>query len=200
MNMSFSVRSGIRAGLVLRRCPSYLSVPDCCQEQISRLSNPSSSPLVTPGTSVPTIGCRQPLRVPVVRSIPQNKDVLLTDTQPVATAAVFPPAPTAPFDGSVAAEIPSFVTADHPFSRFWRAYNKALDESPILVKSATSFFGFLIGDIIAQNIVGLPFDYWRTFRLVLFGIFMDGPVGMSHVRGHLGATSILYPLGSHCKL
>ena len=34
--------------------------------------------------------------------------------------------------------------------RFWRAYIKALDEQPILVKSATSFFGFLIGDLLAQ--------------------------------------------------
>jgi hypothetical protein len=69
------------------------------------------------------------------------------------------------------------LESDSPLSRFWRSYNQALEEKPVLVKSATSFFGFLIGDIIAQNIVGLPFDYWRTFRLVAFGIFMDGPVG-----------------------
>lgn len=52
-----------------------------------------------------------------------------------------------------------------------------LDHSPILTKSATSFFGFLCGDILAQKIVGDPFDYARMVRLVLFGIFMDGPVG-----------------------
>ena len=45
------------------------------------------------------------------------------------------------------------------------------------MKSATSFFGFLAGDILAQTIVGNPFNYYRTLRLVLFGMFMDGPVG-----------------------
>lgn len=34
--------------------------------------------------------------------------------------------------------------------RFWRTYIRALDQNPILVKSATSFCGFLIGDLIAQ--------------------------------------------------
>lgn len=65
----------------------------------------------------------------------------------------------------------------NPFARIWRAYNNVLHERPILVKSATSFFGFLAGDIIAQIIVAQPFNYWRTLRLVLFGMFMDGPVG-----------------------
>ena len=67
----------------------------------------------------------------------------------------------------------------NPFARIWRAYNRVLHDQPILVKSATSFFGFLAGDVLAQTIVGNPFNYWRTVRLVLFGMFMDGPVGMS---------------------
>ena len=63
------------------------------------------------------------------------------------------------------------------FARVWRAYNRVLHEKPILVKSATSFVGFLVGDVLAQNIVGRPFDIYRTLRLVAFGVFMDGPVG-----------------------
>ena len=63
------------------------------------------------------------------------------------------------------------------FAQVWRAYNRALHEKPILVKSATSFVGFLVGDLLAQKIVGKPFDLARLCRLVLFGVFMDGPVG-----------------------
>ena len=65
----------------------------------------------------------------------------------------------------------------NPFARVWPAYNRNLHKRPILVKSATSAFGFLAGDIIAQMIVGQQFNYWRTLRLVLFDVFMDGPVG-----------------------
>lgn len=60
---------------------------------------------------------------------------------------------------------------------FWGAYSKALEEHPIRVKSATSFFGFLFGDAVAQLVVGNPYNYMRTVRMVLFGILMDGPVG-----------------------
>lgn len=60
---------------------------------------------------------------------------------------------------------------------FWGAYSKALQEHPIRVKSATSFFGFLFGDVVAQLVVGNPYDYLRTVRMVIFGILMDGPVG-----------------------
>ena len=62
---------------------------------------------------------------------------------------------------------------------FWEAYSKALDEHPIRVKSATSFFGFLFGDVVAQLVVGNPYNYLRTVRMVIFGILMDGPVGKS---------------------
>ena len=60
---------------------------------------------------------------------------------------------------------------------FWRAYSKALEEHPIRVKSATSFFGFLAGDAVAQLVVGNPYNYLRTLRMVIFGILMDGPIG-----------------------
>lgn len=64
---------------------------------------------------------------------------------------------------------------------FWEAYSKALEEHPIRVKSATSFFGFLFGDVVAQLVVGNPYNYLRTVRMVIFGILMDGPVGKSSV-------------------
>lgn len=66
---------------------------------------------------------------------------------------------------------------DSLLARFWRAYNSALNTHPVLVKSATSFVGFLLGDVLAQTIVGADYDARRTLRLVLFGMFMDGPVG-----------------------
>ncbi|CAL8465020.1 g4555 [Coccomyxa elongata] len=61
--------------------------------------------------------------------------------------------------------------------KFWRAYIRALNERPILVKSATSFFGFLIGDLLAQGLSGRGFDVFRCLRLLAFGVTMDGPVG-----------------------
>ncbi|KAK9917307.1 hypothetical protein WJX75_002997 [Coccomyxa subellipsoidea] len=61
--------------------------------------------------------------------------------------------------------------------RIWRAYIRALDERPIMVKSATSFFGFLIGDLLAQGLSGRGFDVFRCLRLLAFGVTMDGPVG-----------------------
>jgi len=66
---------------------------------------------------------------------------------------------------------------------FWGAYSKALEEHPIRVKSATSFFGFLLGDAVAQLVVGNPYNYLRTARMVIFGILMDGPIG-----NHLSLT------------
>eukprot|EP01026_Neomeris_dumetosa_P041461 TRINITY_DN3436_c0_g1_i2.p2 TRINITY_DN3436_c0_g1~~TRINITY_DN3436_c0_g1_i2.p2 ORF type:complete len:278 (+),score=18.53 TRINITY_DN3436_c0_g1_i2:60-836(+) len=64
-----------------------------------------------------------------------------------------------------------------PFEKLWSAYNNALETTPIRVKSATSFFGFLMGDSLAQNIVGDVFDYQRLIRMILFGMLMDGPIG-----------------------
>ncbi|CAL5229356.1 g12667 [Coccomyxa viridis] len=51
--------------------------------------------------------------------------------------------------------------------RFWRAYVTQLDKRPIAVKSATSFFGFMIGDLLAQTITGHgAYDVFRTLRLL----------------------------------
>eukprot|EP00891_Asterochloris_glomerata_P003769 jgi/Astpho2/3769/e_gw1.00060.85.1_t len=81
--------------------------------------------------------------------------------------------------------------------RFWQAYSRALDTHPIQVKSATSFVGFLLGDAVAQAITGartgeadstvglappahaagMSYDAFRTLRLVIFGMLMDGPIG-----------------------
>ena len=74
---------------------------------------------------------------------------------------------------------------DSPLGRFWRFYNNALESHPVAVKSATSFVGFLLGDVLAQTIVGADFDVSRTLRLVLFGMFMDGPVGARPCCAHL---------------
>ncbi len=60
---------------------------------------------------------------------------------------------------------------------FWGMYSKALEEHPIRIKSATSFFGFLLGGVVAQLVVGNPYNYMRTVRMVIFGILMDGPIG-----------------------
>lgn len=74
---------------------------------------------------------------------------------------------------------------------FWGAYSKALEEHPIRVKSATSFFGFLFGDVVAQLVVGNPYNYLRTARMVVFGILMDGPVGKSSLIA--GISPVLHP-------
>lgn len=66
---------------------------------------------------------------------------------------------------------------ENVFQKFWREYNRLLDEQPILVKSLTSLFGFMIGDICAQTIIGNEYNVYRTMRLTLFGILMDGPIG-----------------------
>lgn len=64
-----------------------------------------------------------------------------------------------------------------PLEAFWRSYLTLLEEKPILVKSMTSFFGFMIGDLCAQFIMGGDYDLLRTIRLTLFGVLMDGPIG-----------------------
>ena len=74
-------------------------------------------------------------------------------------------------------------------ARLWAAYDAALTTHPVAVKSATSFVGFLLGDLIAQSIVGLPYDARRTLRLVAFGVFMDGPIGKKREKRCLGLSN-----------
>ena len=44
-------------------------------------------------------------------------------------------------------------------------------------------------DLIAQSIVGLPYDARRTLRLVAFGVFMDGPIGKKREKRCLGLSN-----------
>lgn len=96
-----------------------------------------------------------------------------------AVAASLP----SPDSGADAAALPPAAAPAAPtgpppaLARAWAAYDEALAKHPVAVKAATSFVGFLLGDLIAQSIVGLPYDAHRTLRLVLFGVCMDGPVG-----------------------
>jgi len=59
----------------------------------------------------------------------------------------------------------------------WDAYCGALESHPITTKSFTSFFGFTIGDLLAQTGFekGEDYDVKRTLRLVAFGFFIHGP-------------------------
>eukprot|EP01025_Chloroclados_australasicus_P023997 TRINITY_DN2416_c0_g1_i1.p1 TRINITY_DN2416_c0_g1~~TRINITY_DN2416_c0_g1_i1.p1 ORF type:complete len:301 (-),score=5.21 TRINITY_DN2416_c0_g1_i1:893-1714(-) len=77
----------------------------------------------------------------------------------------------------IAEEAPLVECQDSLFKQLWTSYNQALNEHPIPVKSATSFVGFMLGDTLAQNIVGDPFDYYRLLRMIMFGVMMDGPIG-----------------------
>lgn len=49
----------------------------------------------------------------------------------------------------------------------WAAYERALEQNPILIKGLTSFIGFTIGDLLAQFFIEKsgPYDPLRTLRL-----------------------------------
>ena len=64
-------------------------------------------------------------------------------------------------------------------SRLWNSYNRQLDARPLVTKSFTSFFGFIVGDSVAQIAAGEKYDYWRTARFATYGILVHGP--LSHV-------------------
>jgi protein Mpv17 len=61
----------------------------------------------------------------------------------------------------------------------WAAYNRALAAQPLLVKAATSFVGFTVGDILAQKFIDpdKEYDVNRTLRLGSFGALIHGPTG-----------------------
>lgn len=61
----------------------------------------------------------------------------------------------------------------------WAAYNRALTAQPLLVKAATSFVGFTVGDILAQKFINPDdeYDIKRTLRLGSFGALIHGPTG-----------------------
>jgi len=61
----------------------------------------------------------------------------------------------------------------------WVAYNKALDDKPLITKAMTSLVGWALGDLLAQLFLGSggPLDYKRLFTLSLFGLIYHGPSG-----------------------
>jgi hypothetical protein len=76
---------------------------------------------------------------------------------------------------------PSTSTSDNkklnPLQRFVSTYNTFLRRNPVATKACTSFIGFTIGDRLAQTIIESPFDPYRTLRLGLYGLLLDGPIG-----------------------
>ena len=76
---------------------------------------------------------------------------------------------------------PSTSTSDNkklnPLQRFVSTYNTFLRRNPVATKACTSFIGFTIGDRLAQTIIDGPFDPYRTLRLGLYGLLLDGPIG-----------------------
>lgn len=76
---------------------------------------------------------------------------------------------------------PSTPTSDNkklnPLQRFVSTYNTCLRRNPVATKACTSFIGFTIGDRLAQTIIDGPFDPYRTLRLGLYGLLLDGPIG-----------------------
>ena len=61
-------------------------------------------------------------------------------------------------------------------SKIWAAYEKQLEEKPLLIKALTSMVGFLLGDVLAQVFIQKndPFDFARLFRLASFGFLVHG--------------------------
>lgn len=61
-------------------------------------------------------------------------------------------------------------------ARLWSSYNRQLDARPLVTKSFTSFFGFIVGDGVAQAAAGEKYDYWRTARFATYGLLIHGPL------------------------
>jgi len=60
----------------------------------------------------------------------------------------------------------------------WKAYNDALDNTPIRAKALTSFVGFLLGDLLTQLFITKGALNWtRLARLSIFGLIYHGPSG-----------------------
>ena len=47
----------------------------------------------------------------------------------------------------------------------------------MLTKACTSFFGFVLGDVLAQRLTGADFSVLRCLRLGTYGLTLDGPLG-----------------------
>ena len=59
----------------------------------------------------------------------------------------------------------------------WGTYTRNVEENPMITKACTSFFGFVVGDILAQRITDSPFNLLRCLRLGTYGFVLDGPLG-----------------------
>ncbi|KAI8465155.1 MAG: hypothetical protein J3K34DRAFT_437888 [Monoraphidium minutum] len=64
----------------------------------------------------------------------------------------------------------------------YHAYVRALEARPLLTKAVTSCAGFMLGDLIAQQLGhhgggAEAFDALRVARLGLYGLCLDGPLG-----------------------
>eukprot|EP00891_Asterochloris_glomerata_P008929 jgi/Astpho2/8929/Aster-02611 len=67
-------------------------------------------------------------------------------------------------------------------NKLWNAYLQSLEKKPTITKACTSFVGFIIGDILAQQISGTSFNPVRCLRLGAYGLFLDGPIGHQWYR------------------
>lgn len=59
----------------------------------------------------------------------------------------------------------------------WGSYTRSVETNPLITKACTSFFGFVVGDILAQRITDSPFNVFRCLRLGTYGFALDGPLG-----------------------
>jgi len=59
----------------------------------------------------------------------------------------------------------------------WGSYQRSVETNPLVTKACTSFFGFVIGDVLAQRLTGSTFSILRCLRLGTYGLALDGPLG-----------------------
>lgn len=59
----------------------------------------------------------------------------------------------------------------------WGSYQRSVETNPFVTKACTSFFGFVIGDVLAQRLTGSSFSILRCLRLGTYGLALDGPLG-----------------------
>eukprot|EP00879_Flechtneria_rotunda_P003258 GHRR01003483.1.p1 GENE.GHRR01003483.1~~GHRR01003483.1.p1 ORF type:complete len:221 (-),score=44.30 GHRR01003483.1:5067-5729(-) len=102
-----------------------------------------------------------------------QRDVITKAT--VDEAAVPLPEPRA-----TSVPLPTFLdalveaTVRVPYS----AYATALKERPLFTKACTSLVGFMLGDVIAQQLSHPEsLDLLRALRLGMYGLLIDGPIG-----------------------
>ena len=62
-------------------------------------------------------------------------------------------------------------------STLWGNYQRSVETNPLVTKACTSFFGFVIGDVLAQRLTGSSFSILRCLRLGTYGLALDGPLG-----------------------